>query len=65
MKKKTILILLAVLVCLSGVVVRIWYVNQGREERVIKIYPMGEMGRPLKMTFTISQGKSGKNMRFA
>lgn len=43
MKKKTILILLAVLVCLSGVVVRIWYVNQGREERVIKIYPMGEM----------------------
>ena len=43
MKKRIILICLAVLVCLSGVVVRIWYVNKDREERVIKIYPMGEM----------------------
>lgn len=43
MKKRIILICLAVLVCLSGIVVRIWYVNKDREERVIKIYPMGEM----------------------
>lgn len=43
MKKRALLICLAVLVCLSGVGVRIWYVNKDRQDFVEKIYPMGEM----------------------
>lgn len=43
MKKRALLICLAVLVCLSGIGVRIWYVNQERKDSVKKIYSMGEM----------------------
>lgn len=43
MKKRTLLICLAVLVCLSGIGVRIWYVNKDRQDWVEEIYPMGEM----------------------
>lgn len=43
MKKRALLICLVVLVCLSGVGVRIWYVNKDRQDFVEKIYPMGEM----------------------
>lgn len=43
MKKRGLLIGLAVLLCLSGILGRIWYLNAGREDTVTKIYPMGEM----------------------
>ena len=43
MKKRGLAICLAVLLCLTGIGVRIWYVNKDREETVTKIYPMGEM----------------------
>ncbi len=43
MKKRALLICLAVLIALSGVGVRIWYVNKDRQDFVEKIYPMGEM----------------------
>lgn len=43
MKKRVFLICLAVLVCLSGIGVRIWYVNKDRRDWVEKVYPMGEM----------------------
>lgn len=43
MKKRGLAICLAVLLCLTGIGVRIWYVNKDREEIETKIYPMGEM----------------------
>lgn len=43
MKKRGLAICLAVLLCLTGIGVRIWYVNKDREETVTEIYPMGEM----------------------
>lgn len=43
MKKRGLAICLAVLLCLTGIGARIWYVNKDREETVTKIYPMGEM----------------------
>ena len=43
MKKRGLAICLAVLLCLTGIGVRIWYVNKDLEETVTKIYPMGEM----------------------
>lgn len=42
MKKRTIILCLAVLLCLVGVGVRIWYVNKNNEQLVTKTYPMGE-----------------------
>ena len=42
MKKRGLAICLAVLLCLTGIGVRIWYVNKDLEETVTKIYPMGE-----------------------
>lgn len=43
MKKRALLICLAVLVCLSGIGIRIWYVNKDLRDWVEKVYPMGEM----------------------
>ena len=43
MKKRGLAICLAVLLCLTGIGMRIWYVNKDREEIETKIYPMGEM----------------------
>ena len=43
MKKRGLAICLAVLLCLTGIGVRIWYVNKDREETVTEIYSMGEM----------------------
>lgn len=43
MKKRGLAICLAVLLCLTGIGVRIWYVNKDLKETVTKIYPMGEM----------------------
>lgn len=43
MKKRGLAICLAVLLCLTGIGARIWYVNKDREETVTEIYPMGEM----------------------
>ena len=43
MKKRSLAICLVVLLCLTGIGVRIWYVNKDLEETVTKIYPMGEM----------------------
>lgn len=43
MKKRGLAICLAVLLCLAGIGVRIWYVNKDLKETVTKIYPMGEM----------------------
>ena len=44
MKKRGLAICLAVLLCLTGIGMRIWYVNKDREEIETKIYPM-EIGR--------------------
>lgn len=42
MKKRGLIICLAVLICLVGIGGRIWYVNLDREDTVTEIYPMGE-----------------------
>ena len=43
MKKRGLAICLAVLLCLTGIGVRIWYVNKDQKKIETKIYPMGEM----------------------
>ncbi len=43
MKKRRLVICLAVLICLVGMGGRIWYINLDREDTVTEIYPMGEM----------------------
>lgn len=43
MKKRGLVICLAVLICLVGMGGRIWYINLDREDTVTEIYPMGEM----------------------
>lgn len=42
MKRRTVLLCLAALVCLAGVAFRIWIVNQDNERLVSKTYSMGE-----------------------